>query len=69
LDNWGIQTNARLEILDTKNFIKHNIPCVTFSIGMHSDYHKISDETMYINFNGITLIEKYVIELIDVIGN
>jgi len=59
--------NARLEILDTKNFIVHNIPCITFSTGIHADYHKTSDKSQYINYNGLLLIEKFVINFIQLI--
>ena len=56
--------NNRLEILDTKHFVKDNIPCITFTTGMHSDYHKVSDEEQYINYDGLLLIEKFIIKYI-----
>ncbi len=45
--------NKRIELLDTKHFLKFGIPCITFTTGIHDDYHKTSDDWQYINFSGL----------------
>ena len=42
---------ARCAMLDTKFFLQ--VPCRTFTTGMHSDYHKISDKPEYLNYQGL----------------
>lgn len=45
--------NKRLYQLDCKHFVSSGIPTATFTTGIHADYHKISDDEQYINYNGI----------------
>lgn len=45
--------NKRLFQLDCKHFVTKGIPTATFTTGVHVDYHKISDDEKYINYNGI----------------
>lgn len=51
-------TYDRINTLDSKWFVEKNIPSVTFSTGRHLDYHKITDDVKFINFNGMIEIEK-----------
>jgi Zn-dependent M28 family amino/carboxypeptidase len=53
-----------LEQLDTKVFYENKIPCINFSTGQHNDYHKTSDDAHYINFEGMVVIEKYLMQLL-----
>lgn len=53
------QDRKKVEILDTKHFLDRTIPCATFSTGMHSDYHKISDDALYIHYEGLYQILRY----------
>lgn len=48
--------SGRIEMLDTNPFAQAAIPCITFSTGRHSDYHKTSDDEEYINYRGMMLI-------------
>lgn len=41
----------RLNLLDTRHFV--HLPCITFSTGIHSDYHKISDDEDAILYAGM----------------
>jgi Zn-dependent M28 family amino/carboxypeptidase len=45
--------NSRLTILDTKHFVQQGIPSATFTTGMHDDYHRISDDSEFINYSGM----------------
>ena len=47
---------TRLSILDTKHWFSQSIPCATITTGMHNDYHKISDDEVYINYNGLNAL-------------
>ena len=42
-----------LERLDTKPYILLGVPTYNFTTGMHVDYHKVSDDIQYINFEGM----------------
>jgi Zn-dependent M28 family amino/carboxypeptidase len=53
----------KLEVLDTKHF-HPKIPCVTITTGMHNDYHKTTDDSEYINCQGITLIHAFTIHVL-----
>lgn len=54
------QDRKKLELLDTKHFLDRKIPCATFSTGMHADYHKVSDDAAYIQYEGLYHILRYV---------
>jgi len=45
---------------DHYNFYFKNIPVVCFFTGLHSDYHKPSDDVWKVQFNGETQIVKYI---------
>jgi Zn-dependent M28 family amino/carboxypeptidase len=49
---------------DLKTFAENGIPCLSFTTGVHSDYHAITDDEEFINYNGMIQIEKYVLDLI-----
>lgn len=53
-DYFQVQTedNARVNLLDTRHFL--TAPCVTITTGMHNDYHRVSDDETYINYEGMT---------------
>jgi Zn-dependent M28 family amino/carboxypeptidase len=48
----------KIELLDTKHFLKNGIPCVTISTGQHLDYHKTTDKSEYINYEGLEIITR-----------
>jgi Zn-dependent M28 family amino/carboxypeptidase len=49
---------------DAKTFVEKNIRCLSFTTGIHSDYHKISDDESLINYNGMQFIENYFLRLL-----
>jgi len=49
---------------DLKTFAQSNIPSLDFTTGIHSDYHRISDDEERINYIGMMIIEKYILSLL-----
>lgn len=41
----------RLNSLDTRHFL--HLPCLNFSTGIHNDYHKVTDDEVYILYAGM----------------
>ncbi len=50
---------------DHTSFYKMNIPVLFFFTGVHSDYHKPSDDADKINFSGEAKILQYILSIID----
>lgn len=50
---------------DHTSFYRKNIPVLFLFTGVHSDYHKPTDDIEKINFNGEVAIVKYVYKLIE----
>jgi hypothetical protein len=44
-------SKERVNMLDTKYFLQ--VPCLTYTTGLHLDYHKTSDQASYINYIGL----------------
>jgi len=53
LFNIKFTDRKKVELLDSKHFLNLGIPCCTFSTGMHNDYHRITDDPKYINYEGL----------------
>ncbi len=45
---------------DHTSFYQKNIPVLFFFTGLHTDYHKPSDDAHKINFNGMKVITQYI---------
>lgn len=43
---------------DCRIFVKQNIRCLSFTTGVHDDYHKPDDDAEYINYEGIYTIQR-----------
>ena len=56
--HYKFDTDSILLELDTKKFYENNISCISFTTGVHDDYHKISDTENKINYLGILNIQK-----------
>lgn len=54
---------------DHTSFYRKNIPVLFFFTGLHSDYHKPSDDFDKINYTGTTYIVQYIRRLIDRTNN
>jgi hypothetical protein len=59
------QDRRKLELLDTRHFLDRMIPCATFNTGMHADYHKVSDDALYIHYEGLYQILRYFEQLLE----
>ncbi len=55
----------KIDESDCKWFSQRKNKCLSFSTGMHDDYHKITDTADKINFEGILMIENYIIDLLN----
>lgn len=49
---------------DHTSFYRKDIPVLFFFTGLHTDYHKPSDDAPKINYNGTLFIVKYIYELV-----
>lgn len=54
----------KLSELDTQKTYAAGVPCINVSTGIHADYHKPSDDSAYINFEGIQKISDEMLRLI-----
>ena len=50
---------------DHTSFYRKNIPVLFFFTGLHTDYHRPTDDTEKINFKGTLSIVKYILSVID----
>ena len=68
--NGKIYTSEHDKILmtDAKAFVETGIPSLSFTTGLHDDYHKISDDEIYINYNGIQIIQQLIESFLKVIS-
>lgn len=64
LINTRLDDSTRLFMLDTKAFKEIGVPCLSFTTGLHNDYHKTSDNEPAINYKGIWLIHQKLLELL-----
>lgn len=58
-------TIDRINTLDSKWLFQDGVPSLTFSTGRHLDYHKVSDDLEYINFEGMAIIHSALIKWFD----
>ncbi len=65
-ENINIQyaSSEKLAYLDTKWFHEKGTPSLSFTTGMHSDYHKTTDDSEKINFQGIYDLEIFILNLL-----
>jgi len=63
-----VTTESGVGASDHTSFYFEDIPAVHFFTGQHSDYHKPSDDTELVNFNGVVSVVKYISTLIESIG-
>lgn len=64
----NIYTNnsEKVYLTDAGIFAEKNIPSLSFTTGIHNDYHKITDDEMYINYEGIVLVQKFIEQFLKV---
>lgn len=58
MENLNIRTdeNDMVQITDAGVFAAAQIPALSFTTGTHDDYHKVSDDARYINYEGMIQI-------------
>lgn len=49
---------------DLKYFVEYPIHLINFTTGTHEDYHRISDDEIKINYEGMKLIYEYIQQLL-----
>ncbi|MDQ3045914.1 MAG: M28 family peptidase [Bacteroidota bacterium] len=61
-----IYTEEESKITDTdcRAFVREGIRCLSFTTGLHSDYHKVSDDEEKINYSGIFKVQMLVETLV-----
>ncbi len=52
----------RINQLDSKWLVKQGVPSITLSTGRHLDYHKVTDDLEFIQFEGMRLIENFLLD-------
>ncbi len=58
-------TDENLNFTDAGAFSKNKVPAVSFTTGLHDDYHKTSDTADKINYDGMLVITTYIENFID----
>ncbi|MGP8214702.1 MAG: M28 family peptidase [Bacteroidia bacterium] len=60
-------SHENINYTDAGAFVKNNIPALSFTTGMHDDYHKTTDVAEKINYEGINSVTNYIENFIDAI--
>jgi Zn-dependent M28 family amino/carboxypeptidase len=63
--NFHEKDSTRLMELDTRAFLSRGIPCLSFTTGLHSDYHKTSDDPETINYSGMVQIYTFLKQVLE----
>jgi aminopeptidase-like protein len=66
--NIVVDNNSKLKQTDCKVFDEHKVSSVSFTTGVHSDYHKPTDDESKINYQGIRDIYGLMIDIINSLG-
>lgn len=54
---------------DCRSFANSGIKCLSFTTGIHNDYHKITDDAASINYSGIWDIQAFIESLLNATTN
>ncbi|HLO42676.1 MAG TPA: M28 family peptidase [Leadbetterella sp.] len=54
------ENSEKVLLTDAGVFAENNIPALSFTTGIHNDYHKLSDDEEFINYDGILMVQKLV---------
>jgi len=57
-----LSDSSKVHQTDCKWFIQNKTPGVSLTSGIHSDYHKVSDDVEKINYQGLLIIQKLIQE-------
>lgn len=64
-----VQNESGVGPSDHTSFYLADLPVLHFFIGQHEDYHRPSDDTERINFNGMEIISKYIFNIISLLDD
>ncbi len=64
-----IQKESGVGPSDHTSFYNADIPVLHFFTGQHEDYHKPSDDTERLHFNGMQVISNYIYEIVSDLDN
>ncbi|QRM88662.1 M28 family peptidase [Lacinutrix sp. WUR7] len=64
-----VQKESGVGPSDHTSFYNADIPVLHFFTGQHEDYHKPSDDTERLHFNGMQVISNYIYEIISDLDN
>jgi hypothetical protein len=54
---------------DHYEYARYGIPIIFFTTGGHADYHQVTDEPQYIDYDRLTRVAQYVADLATRVGN
>ena len=54
---------------DHYSYARHNIPATAFSRGEHLDYHQVTDEPQYIDYDALARVVRFVHDAAVTLGN
>lgn len=57
-------TTETLLKLDTKTFVEQQIPSYNFTTGIHVDYHKTTDDAIFINYEGMDKTFRFLLHFL-----
>ncbi|MBK7808978.1 MAG: M28 family peptidase [Saprospiraceae bacterium] len=58
--------DSNILISDLKSFAEMSIPVLNLTTGIHSDYHKMSDTEDKINYEGMDIIFKFSMQMLEI---
>src|SRR3954467_9071830 len=69
--SWDVPSNPlnRFCRSDQVNYVKSNIPVTYFSLGYAADYHQVTDEARYVDFDHSARLGKFVCAIMNAIAN
>jgi hypothetical protein len=54
---------------DHYEYARYGIPIIFFTTGGHADYHQVTDEPQYIDYDRLARVSQYVADLAARVGN
>jgi hypothetical protein len=54
---------------DHYEYARYGIPIIFFTTGGHADYHQVTDEPQYIDYDRLTRVAQYVADLATRVAN
>jgi hypothetical protein len=54
---------------DHYNYARYGIPITFFTTGMHADYHQVTDEAEYLDFERLSAVSRLIADIAAAVGN